>query len=71
MTGGGVKHQRVHAVMTAFLAKLPHLFMRGNVPNMPNLWLAAGVGMLAGSENIIRNMVHVVETLVLDGGGRA
>lgn len=42
--------------------------MRGSVPNMPNLWFAAGVGTLAGSENIIRNIVHVVETFVLEEG---
>lgn len=42
--------------------------MRGNVPSMLNLWFAAGVGTLAGSENIIRSMVHVVETFALEEG---
>lgn len=42
--------------------------MRGSVPSMLSLWFAAGMGTLAGSENIIRSMVHVVETFVLEEG---
>lgn len=42
--------------------KLVYLFIKGNVPSLLRLWFAAGVLRFAGSENMILNMVHVVET---------
>lgn len=33
------------------------------MPSLLRLWFAAGVVTFAGSENMILNMVHVVETL--------
>lgn len=58
----------IAAAWWRYSAKLAHLFMRGSVPSMLSLWFAAGVGTLAGSENIIRSMVHVVETFALEEG---
>lgn len=45
--------------------KLIYLFIKGKVPSLLRLWFAAGVVRFAGSENMILNMVHVVETFVL------
>lgn len=39
-----------------------YLFIRGKPPSLPWLWFRAGVTWFAGSENMILNMVHVVET---------
>lgn len=46
--------------------KLIYLFIKGKVPSLLRLWFAAGVVRFAGSENMILNMVHVVETFVLE-----
>ncbi len=46
--------------------KLRYLFIKGKVPSLLRLWFGPGVVRFAGSENMILNIVHVVETFLLN-----